>query len=47
MTTSPHAPGLPPMNACPYAGRHTGNVAVPEWNFNPREAVCRKDLEIA
>ncbi|WP_188188642.1 hypothetical protein [Nonomuraea sp. SYSU D8015] len=47
MTTSPHAPGFPLMIACPHAGRHAGNVAVPESNLNPREGACRKDREIA
>jgi hypothetical protein len=55
MTTSPHASshalphalGLRPMTARPCTGRLAGNVAVPETNLTPREAACRKDLEIA
>ncbi|HEX4816661.1 MAG TPA: hypothetical protein VFV66_28300 [Nonomuraea sp.] len=47
MTTSPHAPGLAPMIACPHAGRHAGTVAAPETTLTPREAGCRKDQEIA
>ncbi|WP_171074602.1 hypothetical protein [Nonomuraea basaltis] len=46
MTTSPHAPGLPQMIARTPAGRLAGNVAVPETHLIPREAACRKDLEI-
>lgn len=44
MTTSPHAPGLPPLVARPCQGRIDGNVAAPETNLAPREAACRKDL---
>ncbi|GAA2893805.1 hypothetical protein HD593_011272 [Nonomuraea rubra] len=46
MTTRPGARELPPTVACPYEGRISGSVAVPETNIRHREATCRKDSVI-
>ncbi|MEU8250953.1 hypothetical protein [Nonomuraea sp. NPDC048916] len=43
VTGRPHTRGIPSTNTRGHAGRSIGNVAVPDMNLDPREAVCRKD----